>query len=270
MTRTATTTLRASRSRPAARRSRAAGRADRPLLERIAPAWLARYWHATREPETVALAIAPLVLVYGVGLAHASEHARAGVDLVSGQLLRVLPATGYLALQIAIAGGLVLFAAVRSRATASFRERLVVSGPLVGEAIVYGLTLGGAILWLFDRLAALAIAPSPVLDRTVAAAGAGLYEELLFRLLLITVLVVLVRRAFDLPRYAVIGGAVVLSSLVFAAAHHLAGEPFALFPFAYRTVAGALFAGLFLSRGFAVAAWSHAAYDFYTLTLLAG
>lgn len=255
----------ASRATPRPRRPRAAAR---PLLARVAPAWLSRYWHATREPETVALAIAPLVLVYGVGLAHASDHARAGVDLVSGQLLRVLPAEAYLALQIALAAALVLFAAVRSRG--GLRERAIIAGPLVGEAIVYGLTLGGVILWLFDHLAALAIAPSPFLDRTVAAAGAGLYEELLFRLLLISLLVLLLRRAFELPRSAIIGLAVLLSSLAFAAAHHLAGEPFALFPFAYRSVAGALFAILFLSRGFAVAAWSHAAYDFYTLTLLYG
>ena len=45
------------------------------------------------------------------------------------------------------------------------------------------------------------------------------------------------------------------------------GEPFAFAPFVYRTLAGAFFATVYQVRGFAVAAWTHAIYDVYVLSL---
>ena len=57
------------------------------------------------------------------------------------------------------------------------------------------------------------------------------------------------------------------SSLLFSAAHHIV-EPFSLTAFVFRTVAGAMFAILFLFRGFAVAAWTHALYDLWVIVLV--
>jgi hypothetical protein len=42
-------------------------------------------------------------------------------------------------------------------------------------------------------------------------------------------------------------------------------DPFAWFSFWYRTIAGLIFAGIYLGRGFAVAAYTHALYDIYIL-----
>ena len=59
--------------------------------------------------------------------------------------------------------------------------------------------------------------------------------------------------------------AVIASSLLFAAAHHVGpyGEPWAVYPFVFRCVAG-VFLVLFVYRGFGIAAGSHAAYDILT------
>jgi hypothetical protein len=51
------------------------------------------------------------------------------------------------------------------------------------------------------------------------------------------------------------------SAVAFSAYHYLGAEQFDLPTFAFRTVAGVYFGGMFLARGFGVTAGSHAAYD---------
>lgn len=99
--------------------------------------------------------------------------------------------------------------------------------------------------------------------------GAGIYEEVLFRLLLLPLLISLLRPTPLSPRMATIA-AVTVTSLVFSAAHHAgpAGEPWDLFRFTYRTLAGAVFAVLFVLRGFGITACSHAFYDLLVGVLL--
>ena len=234
---------------------------------RIVPAWLSDYHRATRDPATNALAVLPLLLLYGLGLAQTGAAPRSSVDWVSAPWRDALPLHGYLALQVGLALLLVAWAAWRLRQ--AIGRRFALAGPVAAEASLYGAGLGGLILLLLDQAHALGVSGdlSGLFERAVASAGAGLHEELVFRLLLLSLIAVALQRAFELPRPFAVLVAVALSSLVFAAAHHLAGEPLDLFAFAYRTTAGLLFAGLFLARGFAVAAWTHASYDFYLLAL---
>ena len=63
---------------------------------------------------------------------------------------------------------------------------------------------------------------------------------------------------------------VALSSLVFALAHYLGPESFTVFTFTFRTLAGLIFATIFLFRGFAVAVYTHCLYDVYVLTFNSG
>lgn len=248
-------------------RTRGAARPAPPAGRRLPLGWLGRYLANTREPATNALAILPLLLLYGIGLAFASDQARSGVDVISAPLRASLSRDGYVAVQLGLAAAIASWAAWRLRR--ALLRRLALTAPLVAESSIYGVTLGGLILFVLDKAHLLAVGagPSPLFDRAVAASGSGLCEELLFRLLLLTLVAVALQRAFNIPRWLGVSAAVAFSSLIFAAAHHIAGEPLDMYAFAYRTVAGALFAGLFLARGFAVAAWTHAAYDFYVLGL---
>jgi membrane protease YdiL (CAAX protease family) len=92
--------------------------------------------------------------------------------------------------------------------------------------------------------------------------GAGIYEELLFRLILLSATLWLVRRWVTAPAMRMTT-AVVLSSLLFAAAHYLgsSGDTFRWFTFLFRFLAGVFFSILFVYRGFGIAAGTHAAYD---------
>jgi membrane protease YdiL (CAAX protease family) len=236
--------------------------------------WFDRYRHFTRTTATAALTTVPLVLLYGVGLLAASEGARSAVDIVTAPLLAAVPRPSYVGVQLAVGGILIFVAAFRRES--SFGAHVAWVVPALAESVAWSLATGGLVIAALDEihvvrleLAAGSGSAGPSwIDLTVVSAGAGLYEELVFRLLLIPLLTALLARLIGLERWGALVGAVLVSSLVFSAAHHLAGEAFDSYVFAYRAVAGLFFAGLFALRGFAIAAWTHALYDFQILARL--
>ena len=99
--------------------------------------------------------------------------------------------------------------------------------------------------------------------RSISALGAGVHEELVFRLGLLAGLVALAAR--QRPRSAV---AVALALVGLVAAVRRArttsgahGEPFTAHAFAFRTLAGAAFGAIFWFRSLAHAVYAHVLYD---------
>ena len=93
--------------------------------------------------------------------------------------------------------------------------------------------------------------------------GAGVYEELVFRLVLISGVVMLGVDFLHLPQRWVMLAAVIVSALAFSAHHHppLGSEPFESSAFFFRTCAGLYLGALFVWRGYGPAAGTHAAYN---------
>lgn len=92
--------------------------------------------------------------------------------------------------------------------------------------------------------------------------GAGVYEEALFRLVLVPVLFA-VLRFLQTPQILASALAVTGSALLFSLAHHAGtpGESFTWFAFVFRWMAGVFFAWVFIIRGFGIAVGTHTAYD---------
>lgn len=103
----------------------------------------------------------------------------------------------------------------------------------------------------------------------VTGIGAGIYEELLFRLILICLLMLVFQDILRFSRKNAIILSVLVSAGLFSAHHHvvfLNGQltlcaPIDWMAFAFRTIAGIYFAILFAIRGFAITAGTHAFYD---------
>jgi len=93
--------------------------------------------------------------------------------------------------------------------------------------------------------------------------GAGIYEELVFRLILISLIVMLGVDVLRIDPPIVTFLAIAISSLAFAAHHHqpIGLEPFEPVSFVFRTIAGAYLAAIFWYRGYGPAAGCHAAYN---------
>jgi len=92
--------------------------------------------------------------------------------------------------------------------------------------------------------------------------GAGIYEEVLFRLGLFVGLLATLR-VLQIPNIIAVLLATATTALAFAAAHHIGpyGEPMRADYFVFRTTAGLYFTLLFVSRGFGIAVGAHAGYD---------
>jgi membrane protease YdiL (CAAX protease family) len=101
----------------------------------------------------------------------------------------------------------------------------------------------------------------------VLSLGAGIYEELVFRLVAMTLLNILLIDLLRLPKRPGYLAMVLISSLAFAFYHYLGAESFAWRSLVFRTLAGVYFAGLFLLRGFGVTAFSHSCYDIFVISL---
>jgi membrane protease YdiL (CAAX protease family) len=103
----------------------------------------------------------------------------------------------------------------------------------------------------------------------VTGIGAGIYEELVFRLILICALMLLLQDVLRLSHKNSITLAVLVSAGLFSAHHHIIflngqfGQTVAFnwAEFGFRTVAGVYFAVLFAIRGFGITAGTHAFYD---------
>ena len=111
----------------------------------------------------------------------------------------------------------------------------------------------------------LAMGPAPPTRRSPALIGylgAGVYEETLFRLMLVPVLFAILR-LLQMPQVLASSLAVTASALLFALAHHAGspGEAFTWFAFIFRWMAGVFFAWVFVIRGFGIAVGTHTAYD---------
>lgn len=232
---------------------------------------------AQRDPAVTLLALLPLALLH-LGL-------RAGTQLETFFLVEsALDGIGRLA-EIGLWLGLVvglLWAIGRIR-----QLQLAWAGAgamILLEGLVWALLLGPGLSlltrWLPLETAPLALSAlwqdsTSVWNLLAIAAGAGVYEELLFRGLGLGGLAWLLRLLFRRVAAPLTADrlsfllALLLSSAAFALAHGLHGhtEAFEVDILAFRILAGLAFGLLYATRGLAVAAYSHFAYDaLYLLT----
>lgn len=139
-------------------------------------------------------------------------------------------------------------------------------------AVVVAMLVSTTVGWLFARMPAAPQAMGLDLWTELALSiGAGLYEELLFRVLLVGGLYAVLRRLTPRPAYAYVVAAVV-GALLFSAVHYVGalGDVFTLPSFTFRFLFGLALNVLFLARGFGIAAWTHALYDVLVVTHLLG
>jgi hypothetical protein len=153
-----------------------------------------------------------------------------------------------------------------------FLEMLGESAALAGA---FGFIIGMTTAKLLGSLDALSISPlalSPLTEtswttRLMLSLGAGLYEELFFRVLLVTGLAAGARIVFGLGRRGSGILAAIVGAFIFSAFHYIGpyGDVLQLQSFVFRMLSGIAFSALYLVRGFGIAAWTHALYDAFLL-----
>jgi hypothetical protein len=198
--------------------------------------------------------IFPLLLAYEIGVLFAGTVN--GADVVTRALYTAVGSRGaYLLVHALFAVGFLVWI----RRDGRWRTlSLDVAAPVILEAAIYALTLGALGALVVEKLLGLGLTAGSL----ISAIGAGVHEELVFRLGAFAGLVALLART-RLPRRASIVLALLASAALFAAAHHAGvhGEPFTAHAFAYRCVAGVAFGLVFWFRSLAHAVYAHVLYD---------
>ncbi|HEY3357155.1 MAG TPA: CPBP family intramembrane glutamic endopeptidase [Polyangia bacterium] len=242
-----------------------------PRATAAAPRRSALRRHFSREPSllTSLLLVFPLFLFYQLGVLFTPTLN--GADLITRPLQGLMRHNlgAYLLLSGVLTIAFIVVALVLRRRQ-DFDWRLFV--PVLLESAIYALTMGSLINLIMNPLArhlATGIANAGLFDRVIMSFGAGVHEELLFRLILLSGILAVLHRVLRFPRWLAVAIAFVISSLLFSLAHHVGpyGEPLQLGVFTYRFLAGLIFATLFYFRSFAIAVYTHALYDVYVMVL---
>ena len=237
--------------------------------------------------------VLPLFVIYQLGVL-TTNGVQNGVDFVTSFLLHRLfegNTLYYILFNITLLAGLVgLVLFLRTRQ--AFHPRIYWA--VILESTLYGILLGWGVSTLLAKVgvAPTAASDAPIMgpmDNFILSLGAGLYEELVFRLILLGGSVWIGRKVLLALRgkpatdegeeqapslslwqnIALVGGAVVVTSLLFSGVHYVGSlaDTFTLHSFSFRFLAGVFFAVLYYSRGFAVAVYTHAIYDVMVLVL---
>lgn len=234
------------------------------------------YQVETRRPIVSLAFVVPLLLIYELGiLLLGNEAIRNGLDemlrfhmyqLGIGEML-ILP---------------VLTVAILLCLHHKHKDRWNIRPLVLLGMIVESIFLGLILLWaakaqkvFFDgsQVSVLFLGHADIYSiqwwsSTIAFLGAGIYEELVFRLMILLPFIWLGTKMLKMKTSVTIA-AVVITSVLFALLHYQvinpSGLPFDWSSFAIRFVASVFFCTVFLTRGFGVAVGTHAAYDVLTL-----
>lgn len=217
--------------------------------------------------------VAPLLIVYEVGCLSLGKGSNGSVRTGADSWLRLgltnLGWTNPWVLPLSVVVILVGWQLVRGR-----RGRVPIStlGAMILESLVLAVALVG-VSRLIDLAGGYLDSPAAnlALDEPGGAAvfptfvgflGAGIYEEFLFRLILVPAIFYGLRLV-QMPHVVASALAVSGSGLLFSLAHHagIPGEPFTWFAFVFRWFAGVAFGWIFVIRGFGIAVGTHTAYD---------
>jgi membrane protease YdiL (CAAX protease family) len=228
------------------------------------------YIAATRHPWPCLLFLLPLLIAYECGVfwvgGTQAETLRNGADTWLRWGLEAFGLRQLYAAPVLVVAVFLIQSVVRRHDPP--RDMAGVCLGMAIESVVFAVALWGlsrSVGSFMNQIEATEAAPAQSVEgvaHVVTFVGAGIYEEVLFRLVLFSG-VALALRAIRVPRVLAVPVAALVSAIIFSAAHHVGpyGEPFDDYVFAFRTLAGLYFAMLYQFRGFGIAVGAHACYD---------
>jgi membrane protease YdiL (CAAX protease family) len=231
------------------------------------PSWLMVYHQESRQVGRSLAIVLPLLLGYEIAIAFLAPEIRNSAEMAVADFVRQLPHQTLMILRYTLLVGLVGGTLWWMRES---RPRATVARPylMLTEALLLAVLLGPAVEHLVGRIGLSAISveklpPEPVWLPFLMSVGAGLWEEIVFRLGLLGGLYVLLHRVFRMPELSSVGIGILISALAFALYHNVgaSGEAFTLGRFAFRAFAGTILGVLFAWRGLAIVVYMHVFYD---------
>ena len=230
------------------------------------------YFKSTRSLSYSYIVCLPLLFLYEILITISQPDTEAMVRLGADIWIKsILALTGYDTLAITFTlvvalGAFVYFKERKNPVTLHGRYFLY----LILESLVWGLLLAflisGLVGWIFQ------MTPAPEsltrLQLFALSLGAGLYEELVFRVILVSGLVIAFGK-LGFSRVWKHASAILLGAAIFSMVHYMGslGDPFTFSSFTFRFLFGIALNALLVLRGFGVAVWTHSLYNVMVVLL---
>ena len=228
------------------------------------------YWRSTRSPLYSFLFTIPLFFIYEIGIFLTSSDdmfiLRNGADALMRQILATFGIAGlYWIGAIFFIGFIITFILQRK-----YWEETQIHSDYFLLMMMESVAWSALIYFLMSNVYLLLMNPtgSMLVQQVTLAVGAGIYEEFLFRVLLIAGISVILGFIFQWSDKSRNWAAMVIAAGIFSSFHFIGeyGDFFSFNIFMIRFIAGIALGTLYFLRGFGITAWSHAVYDLIVLT----
>lgn len=173
-----------------------------------------------------------------------------------------LDAFSFTFLVAAIAGAIIVYYKRSELSSMKFRY----FGWMLLECLIYAVVLAIVINlvlgWTLNLSSGGALNELSKLQLFALSLGAGLYEELFFRVILVSFLFYVFSKIFE-GKTSSYFFSVVVAALIFSGVHYIGefGDIWSLTSFLFRFMFGLGLNLIYVKRGFGCAAWTHALYD---------
>ena len=227
------------------------------------------YWKETHTPLYSFIFTLPLFLVYEIGVfaiaASDLPLLRNGADVLMRQILELFGIFGVYGFSGTFLIGFIV-AFIRQKKylqSSSIKGEYLLT--MFFESIGWAIFLTIIMIWYPALL--MNSKDSRLLQQVVLSIGAGIYEEFVFRVILITGFAAVLGFIFQWGEIAQKSGAVILAAILFSGFHFVGvyGDTPSIDLFLVRMIAGIILGGIYVMRGFGVAAYTHTIYDFFVL-----
>ncbi|MCY4171870.1 MAG: CPBP family intramembrane metalloprotease [Bacteroidetes bacterium] len=233
------------------------------------------YFSATRSATWGFLMALPLLILYEFGIVWANSGRQDFIRISSESILKNIIYGLGLTHELIIFGIVIVIGVItviwerKKRITFKLRfpSMIIIESAIYAVVLAYFVS-GLTQLIMSPLMASQSVETPDLFLKLVLSLGAGIYEELLFRVLIVGGLFFVMWKAFPQSRILMYSIAAIIGALSFSFVHHLGsyGDPWALDVFLFRAIFGLVFNIVFLIRGFAVVAWTHALYDVMVVT----
>lgn len=228
------------------------------------------YWKFSKTPLYSFLFTLPYFIFYEIGIIFTSQDdlivIRNGADALMRQALSRFGLIGLYWLGVVF---FIVFIAIFIFQKKKWKESVIVGNYffiMTLESCFWSYIL----FFLMSNMNILLMNPNVELlvQQITLAIGAGIYEEFLFRVVLITMISSILNMIFKWSKNNISIIAIIISAGIFSAFHFLGefGDFFTFKVFMVRFLAGIFLGILYLLRGFGITAWSHSIYDLIILT----
>jgi len=230
---------------------------------------MSNYWRYSRSAYYSAVAALPLLVIYEI-LIVLSQSRYWGIRNAADVWIRTFLMAFDLQAQhitfVLIGISLALIPIAKSRAR-GIKLKANYFALMFAECLTFSLVLG-VVLQSILRLGGLSSGGpgSGLMQNLALSVGAGLFEEIIFRVILLNLLFLLLSPLLKKKVVAAVFS-VLLASFLFSLSHYVGtmADTWQLYSFMFRWAAGLLFTVLYFVRGFAITAYTHALYDIWVL-----